>query len=645
MDWPPRLVALAAGRRRVVMKKTILFTLVLALAILAAVVGWRPVPPAAAAPAAQSGGVVYTDDGKSCVRDVLTVVPAGGGGGEQPLFLFNSNAGDNSFVVRELPHRDVTKIAYIRPAGQLMVTLGSGVIRVWETATGREKAVLRRPDPILQIAVSSGRPLVAGVDESGRIWLWDLSRATIPEPIALATIFLDPYEWFRPLLALSPDGRFLAVSEPRITGNSVLDSNGEEFWFAEYWAVVSIYDAVSGRKLRSMEGSLVSEPAYHPNGIIPAQMANGHAHPVTGMEFSPNSQALLTTAADRTMRLWSVASGEHLRCFELADEGRQLIAFSPDGREIASVSVGEGLFSVVDRANIALWNALTGQVVRRFAIPVAYVELLDERALEYPTPELVFRPDGAAVALSFRREARVWAKQTGQLQAVIRSRPDATIPSLAYSPDSRHLALAGAGPSGQDGVLIAVADHAVTRAAAVATSYIEQGLERGLQGKIRDMVQALREAERVDPFGQTRSAKVFALAAYAAEYSDLSGAARFLAAIPGAASTMTLDYREWNGLCWFGSLATTSDLFLNYCDKAVAAATTDAQRANGRDSRGVARMYNGNYAGAIEDFTYFASYFSSSNPQLARQRRAWIDGLRRGDEPYEFFVAHELWNE
>ena len=102
--------------------------------------------------------------------------------------------------------------------------------------------------------------------------------------------------------------------------------------------MVSIYDTVSGRRLRSLEGSLVSELIRTDGDYIPATMANGHAYPVTAMEFSPNGQALLTAAEDGTMRLWSVATGEHLRCYELV-VGEAVMAFSPDGREIASTSL------------------------------------------------------------------------------------------------------------------------------------------------------------------------------------------------------------------------------------------------------------------------------------------------------------------
>lgn len=633
------------------MRKLALFMTAAALAILALVAGQHPVPLAAAALATQSSGadVVYTDDGRSCVRDVFTFMGAGGGGGDDPLPLFNPNAGENSFIVRKLSHPNVSQVAYIPSVGRSMVTLGDAVIRVWDPTTGNKKAELRRASPILRMAASSGRPLVAGIDERGQVWLWDLSRSTIPEPVKLATLAFDPREnsFFPPQLALSADGRFLAVAKSRFSAVSSSEEQG--------WAVVSIYDVVSRRKLHSLEGSLVSQ--YIPNDYgasTPARMADGHAYPVASMEFSPNSQALLTSAYDGTMRLWSTATGQHLRCYELVDgEGtRTPIAFSPDGREIASASVNDHWFApTLNKANIVLWNALTGQVVRRFTIPEAYADLLREPGVAFPSPELVFRPDGAAVALSFRREARVWAKQTGQLLAVIRSRPDATLQSLAYSPDSRHLVLAEDGPNGDDKVLIAVADHSVTRQAARATVYVEEGLQRGLQGNIPAMVQALIEAEQIDPFDQIYSAKVFAMAAYVAKAAswgseDSSSYEQFLAAIPGAARKMTLTHHEWNGICWFGSLATQSSLFLNYCDKAVATAGTDADRANSRDSRAVARMFAGNYDGAIEDWAYFASYISSSHPDTARQRWEWIDALSV-DSPiiYEFFPTAELWND
>jgi hypothetical protein len=250
--------------------------------------------------------------------------------------------------------------------------------------------------------------------------------------------------------------------------------------------------------------------------------------------------------------------------------------------------------------------------------------------------------------MTFRREARIWNQQTGQLQAVIRSQPDADIRSIAYSPDGRHVALPGAGLSqGNDGVLIAVADHDVTRRAATATGYVDAGLALGLQGNIRAMVQALSEAERADPFRQLRAARLFGQAASNAEgEEDLPGAARFLTAIPGAAGTMTLSFREWNNICWFGSLASASDLFLNYCDKAVAGAGTDAERANSRDSRAVSLMFAGYYDEAIDDLSYFVNYYWSRDRQLAQQRNGWIAALEDGENPLNnYSLLNELWNE
>ena len=55
-------------------------------------------------------------------------------------------------------------------------------------------------------------------------------------------------------------------------------------------------------------------------------------------------------------------------------------------------------------------------------------------------------------------------------------------------------------------------------------------------------------------------------------------------------------------------------------------------------------MFAGDYNGAIEDFTYFARYYSSRDPRKVSQRQVWIDALRRGDAWVDFFQPHELWN-
>lgn len=87
----------------------------------------------------------------------------------------------------------------------------------------------------------------------------------------------------------------------------------------------------------------------------------------------------------------------------------------------------------------------------------------------------------------------------------------------------------------------------------------------------------------------------------------------------------------WNKLCWDGALMNSAPQVLFACDKAVAAAKNDVLWQY-RDSRGLARALTGNTQGAIEDFDFFIE--KTGDEKLKKQRQAWVQALRAGQNPF-----------
>ena len=152
-----------------------------------------------------------------------------------------------------------------------------------------------------------------------------------------------------------------------------------------------------------------------------------HIQPVVGVVFSPDSRRLATASADRTIRIWEVASGRLAHTL-LGHEGHVLsIAFSPDGQHLASGDV-EGV--------VRLWDARSGQLRRVLEGNSALVMSIS------------FSPNGQRLAAGYADGMlRLWEVKQGALVRTIAGHAGYAL-SVAFSPDGRRLASGGA-----DGIL------------------------------------------------------------------------------------------------------------------------------------------------------------------------------------------------
>lgn len=193
---------------------------------------------------------------------------------------------------------------------------------------------------------------------------------------------------------------------------------------------------------------------------------------MNSVAISPDGKLLATVDTSGRTRLWSLRTGEVLWSKKASVEGLDCstgVAFSPDGKAVASSSFGIGLLDVSSGKDVVKFpdisNTVTsvafspdGQRLVSCTVETGDIDLWDVKTgsksttlkghtVQYEGEEykrevwaVAFSPDGATVASGSEDQTiKIWDSNTGAERATLKGH-DSTIFSLAFSPDNRFLA-------------------------------------------------------------------------------------------------------------------------------------------------------------------------------------------------------------
>jgi WD40 repeat protein len=161
--------------------------------------------------------------------------------------------------------------------------------------------------------------------------------------------------------------------------------------------VIHLWEVATGKRLREFRG---------------------HQSFIQSLAFSPDGKALVSAAADKTVRLWQAATGKEIG--RLPGQGGKVctIAFAPDGKTLALAGKSG--------RSVRLWDLASGKVRR-----------LGPWGGGRRTPYLTFSPDGRILALAGGdRAIRLWDTRSGEEWAFARGHVGA-VTTISFSPDGK----------------------------------------------------------------------------------------------------------------------------------------------------------------------------------------------------------------
>jgi len=341
----------------------------------------------------RQGSVAFSPDGK-------TVAAAG-----DSIRLYDVTAGEERL---RIDRKQATGLQFTEGGKTLTGAVG-GVIYRWDTATGKSLTPEGGDSVVQQIIVTADGSRVVTLGQEGDAHIWDAAKGKHLRALNAA--------WQRGL-AMSPDGRFLVWP---VRDTSVKFTDPQVPNVSHDGSRLCLYDMAADKIMDRF-------PAF-----------KGDAH---DLMFASKGMKLVTVDhRDGRVRSWNVQAGKEERHFQAVPEPEKKpsyhvwrTALAPDGKTMA---VGYGPINDGrlggfrnDPFLVRLWDMASGQEKHTFNGHRHYV--LD----------MAFSPDGRLLATASENSAFVWDATTGKRVTALPDGLPMGASALAFSDDGRFLATA-----------------------------------------------------------------------------------------------------------------------------------------------------------------------------------------------------------
>lgn len=303
---------------------------------------------------------------------------------------------DNGEVLRTLigHSTQVLSVAYSPDGVRIASASDDGEIKLWDATTGEElRSLIGHTSSVQSVDFSPDGTRITSAGWDGTIKLWN---ATNGDNVPTFRGHSDSVN----SVAFSPDGTQIASASDDET--------------VKIWGI----DSVEALRTLTGPGKKVLSVAFSPDGTQIASSNKCRKGYIDGHEFSDH---------DNVLKLWDIASGKDLLTFVGHEDDVNCVVFSPDGTLIASASGSRDYRFSVDRDNpirdntIRLWDVASGKNLRTLT---GHKDAVNRVA---------FSPDGKRIASAcVDGETKLWDTTTGEELATSRLRGSAN--SIAFIP-------------------------------------------------------------------------------------------------------------------------------------------------------------------------------------------------------------------
>jgi WD40 repeat protein len=133
----------------------------------------------------------------------------------------------------------------------------------------------------------------------------------------------------RTFVALAPDGKVVAIADPRTRSSKIIDGSSGSVRTATFGHILAIANDAS----LTFEGGIVFDP------VSDRQIFRVSQHLISSAAFSPDTRTLATGAYDGTVWLSNVATGQLIARFETQSCAVHALHFSSDSRKLAALTL------------------------------------------------------------------------------------------------------------------------------------------------------------------------------------------------------------------------------------------------------------------------------------------------------------------